>query len=436
MKTYDKYKDSGVAWLGDVPEHWEVRRIKYLFTEINERSFEGNEDLLSVSQYTGVTKKSDKLSEGDLLTNAKTLEGYKKVSKNDLVSNIMLAWNGSLAFSDYNGITSPAYCIYRLNRPNDTRYFHYLLRTELYKSEFKRNSSGVIESRLRLYTDDFFKIFALLPPLKEQQTIANYLDNKTTKINQAIEQSNHLIALLKEQKQALIQKAVTGKWRMENGEWRMKSSGIEWIGEIPEHWEVKRLKYVFDKIRTGTTPSTAEKKYFDGNIDWYNPKDLNNEILQSSERKISQLAIEKGEIKIFKEKSILVVGIGATAGKTSYMLKKGTFNQQITGFNSSNNNNRYYYYLMSSLSDMFLKKANYTTLPILNNSFFNDIILVVPPLQEQEEIVNYLDTQTAKIDKAITLQENKISKLQEFKISLINSVVTGKVKVEEKKVWQ
>jgi len=154
-----------VEWLGEIPEHWETRRIKYIFNEINERSENGNEDLLSVSQYTGVTNKSDKVQEGGMLTNALTLEGYKKVTKGDLISNIMLAWNGSLGFSPFNGITSPAYSIYRIYGDNDNRYFHYLLRTELYKAEFKRNSSGVIESRLRLYTDDFFKIESILPPL-------------------------------------------------------------------------------------------------------------------------------------------------------------------------------------------------------------------------------------------------------------------------------
>src|SRR5690554_5459265 len=156
MKRYEAYKHSGVDWIGEIPEGWEVRRIKTLFKEINERSFDGSEDLLSVSQYTGVTKKSDKVEEGDLLTNASTLEGYKIVRNGDLVSNIMLAWNGSLGFSQHDGITSPAYSIYRLKSKGEKQFFHYLFRTEKYKAEFKRQSSGVIESRLRLYSDDFF----------------------------------------------------------------------------------------------------------------------------------------------------------------------------------------------------------------------------------------------------------------------------------------
>ena len=116
IERYSEYSDSGIDWLGSIPSHWQLKRNKYLFNEVNQRSSTGTENLLSVSQYTGVTLKSEKIAEGDLLTTASTLEGYKVVKKGDLVSNIMLAWNGSLGFSPFDGITSPAYCIYRLNK--------------------------------------------------------------------------------------------------------------------------------------------------------------------------------------------------------------------------------------------------------------------------------------------------------------------------------
>src|SRR5690554_4979098 len=241
MMRYEAYKHSGVDWIGDIPEGWEVRRIKTLFKEINERSFDGSEDLLSVSQYTGVTKKSDKVEEGDLLTNASTLEGYKIVRNGDLVSNIMLAWNGSLGFSQHDGITSPAYSIYRLKSKGEKQFFHYLFRTEKYKAEFKRQSSGVIESRLRLYSDDFFSIYSILPPLPEQTAIANFLDDKIAKIEQTIGIRQKEIELLKERRQILIQQAVT---KGLDATVPMKDNNVDWIGEIPEHWEVRKLKQV------------------------------------------------------------------------------------------------------------------------------------------------------------------------------------------------
>src|SRR5690554_1893597 len=426
MMRYEAYKHSGVDWIGDIPEGWEVRRIKTLFKEINERSFDGSEDLLSVSQYTGVTKKSDKVEEGDLLTNASTLEGYKIVRNGDLVSNIMLAWNGSLGFSQHDGITSPAYSIYRLKSKGEKQFFHYLFRTEKYKAEFKRQSSGVIESRLRLYSDDFFSIYSLLPPLSEQTAIAQFLDDKTAKIDQTIGIRQKEIGLLKERRQILIQQAVT---KGLDATVPMKDSGVDWIGEIPEHWEVRKLKYVFDIIKTGTTPQTARQEYFDGEINWFNPKDLNNEILLEAEKSVTELAIKDKEVKLFPGDSILIVGIGATSGKTAYSLKEGTFNQQITGFHSKKDNNKFYYYFFKCVTELMLNLATYTTLPILNNEFFKSFLTIKPPLDEQKQIVIYLEDIEAKISKAITLKEQEIEKLKEYKTVLIDNVVTGKVKI-------
>src|SRR5690554_1028232 len=426
MKRYEAYKHSGVDWIGEIPEGWEVRRIKTLFKEINERSFDGSEDLLSVSQYTGVTKKSDKVEEGDLLTNASTLEGYKIVRNGDLVSNIMLAWNGSLGFSQHDGITSPAYSIYRLKSKGEKQFFHYLFRTEKYKAEFKRQSSGVIESRLRLYSDDFFSIYSILPPLPEQTAIANFLDDKIAKIEQTIGIRQKEIELLKERRQILIQQAVT---KGLDATVPMKDNGVDWIGEIPEHWEVRKLKYVFDIIKTGTTPQTARQEYFDGEINWFNPKDLNNEILLEAEKSVTELAIKDKEVKLFPGDSILIVGIGATSGKTAYSLKEGTFNQQITGFHSKKDNNKFYYYFFKCVTELMLNLATYTTLPILNNEFFKSFLTIKPPLDEQKQIVIYLEDIEAKVSKAITLKEQEIEKLKEYKTVLIDNVVTGKVKI-------
>jgi len=172
------------------------------------------------------------------------MKGYKKVLKGDLVSNIMLAWNGSLGFSPFNGITSPAYSIYQLGSMCCEGFFHYLLRTDIYKAEYKRKSSGVIESRLRLYTENFFDVWALIPPLPEQTTIAAFLDKKTAQIDKAVAIKEQQITLLKERKQILIQNAVTQGL---NPNAPMRDSGVEWIGKIPAHWEVKRLKYILEE---------------------------------------------------------------------------------------------------------------------------------------------------------------------------------------------
>lgn len=203
-----------------------------------------------------------------------------------------------------------------------------------------------------------------------------------------------------------------------------KNSGVEWLGEIPSHWEIKKLRFVMNKIQTGSTPSTNTKMFFTGNLNWFNPKDLNQEILKESENKLSYLAIDRKQIKLFPKDSVLIVGIGATAGKTSYLSIDSTFNQQITGFHSDTQNNKFFFYVFSTLSSIFLKVANYTTLPILNNEFFKSLFLPLPPKDEQEKIASYLDEKIAKIDASISGKEKFIELLKEQKQIIINDAVT------------
>ena len=209
MKAYPKYKDAGVAWLGHIPEHWEIRRTKFILKETEGRSNDGTELLLSVSQYTGVTPRRKQDNSDVVDSRASSLVGYKVVQNNDLVVNIMLAWNGSLGVSMYTGIVSPAYCIYRFSSAVFPKYYHYLYKTDLYKTTFKAYSTGVVESRLRLYSEKLGCIESFLPPLEEQQKIARYLDWKTSQINRCIKAKKKLIDLFVERRNILINKAIS-----------------------------------------------------------------------------------------------------------------------------------------------------------------------------------------------------------------------------------
>lgn len=168
LKPYPAYKESGVPWLEEVPKHWEVRRLKYILREQDVRSASGTEQLLRVSQYTGVTerKRTDGVDEPD--TRAESLVGYKCVRPQELVINIMLAWNGSMGVSGYSGIVSPAYCVYRFNAFAHPRYFHYLLRSPTYKARIKAVSTGVVESRLRFKRESLM-VPALQPGLERRR---------------------------------------------------------------------------------------------------------------------------------------------------------------------------------------------------------------------------------------------------------------------------
>jgi type I restriction enzyme S subunit len=185
MKTYNSYKPSGVEWIGDIPQHWEIKKNRYFTISQKNKSVDGKEELLSVSEKKGVIPRTDIRDEEQTLTRSETLEGYLKVQKGDLVSNIMLMWKRGLGVSDYNGIVSPAYSVFSFVNSNP-KYFHYLFRTDQYISEFRRNSRGVIESRLRLYDEFFGSLFSHFPPLQEQEQIVKYLDEKTYIIDKLI----------------------------------------------------------------------------------------------------------------------------------------------------------------------------------------------------------------------------------------------------------
>ena len=203
-------KPSTIAFETEIPSHWEIRRIKSLFEERIEYSYTGNEDLLSVSEYYGIAKRAD-IIDNENISRSDSLEGYKRCYIGDIVSNIMLAWKGSLGMTNYNGIVSPAYGVYKPICKLNSRYYHYLFRTELYKAIFKNHSRGIIDSRLRLYTPNFLALKTFYPPLSEQNEIAAYLDEKCAKIDTILEKINTEIERLKELKRALINEVVTGQ---------------------------------------------------------------------------------------------------------------------------------------------------------------------------------------------------------------------------------
>lgn len=424
LQRYPEYKDSGLDWLGEIPKDWGLKRANYVFDVIDERSKSGKEELLSVSEHHGVKKRSESTVN---MFMAESYKGYKLCYPGDLVINSLWAWSRGLGVSNLKGIVSTAYSVFRPDHENyDQKFLHYLLRTRKYVAQYLIASKGIWISRLQLSDWAFLRIPILSPSKEEQTAIANFLDRKTEQIDQAIEIKQRQIELLKERRQILIHKAVT---RGLNPDVPFKPSGVDWIGDIPEHWEVKKMKYLFDYIQTGTTPSTESSNFFGGKIDWYKPEDLNNKILRSSKEKLSKLALLKKQIKLFPADSVLIIGIGGTTGKTSYLEKAGTFNQQITGFHSKKNFNKYFYYMLDGFSSTMLKIANFTTLPILNNEFFKSFRLVEPPKKEQQQIVDYLQNVDSETNKSLRIKVDEITKLKEYKTTLINSAVTGKIKV-------
>ena len=202
-------KDSGITWIGQIPSHWETMRIRGLFKESDEKTVDESGTLLSLSQYSGITRKADAGKTG--MFEAESTIGYKIVHPGQFVMNIMLAWNGSYAVSDLEGIISPAYCVFDFRLDCNKKYYDYLLRTKAYCGAFKTQSRGIIDSRLRLYPYKFYAFKTLVPPIEEQNAIVEYIESKTSKIDTMIEALKAEIDRLTEYKQRLISDVVTGQ---------------------------------------------------------------------------------------------------------------------------------------------------------------------------------------------------------------------------------
>lgn len=408
------------TWLAKSPEHWNILRIKNIFAEIDERSETGEEELLSVSHYTGITKKRDSLeNETDFISNAKTLVGYKKVAKNDLVSNIMLAWNGSLGISKFDGITSPAYCVYRIKGDNNPNYFGYLFSTAFMKAEFRKKSFGIIDSRLRLYSDKFFSIPVPVPPKTEQDQIVTYIKAQSKKIRHFIKKKQAFIALLKEQRQAVINKAVT---KGIDTNVVLKDSGIDWLGETPVHWELRKLKYCVELNANSIPTEKNDKKYLKialENIDNWTGNYIETETPDF-----------EGQGNFFKKGDVLFNKLRPYLAKAYVATEEGFSVGELLVFTPYREYFTSEFLLQRLMTTDFIEVVNSSTygakMPRASWNFIGNLKLPIPPKEEQTQIVSHIKTETAKIDQAITQAQKEIELIKEYKEAMIAEAVLGK----------
>ncbi|MBQ0089357.1 MAG: restriction endonuclease subunit S, partial [Prevotellaceae bacterium] len=254
-----------------------------------------------------------------------------------------------------------------------------------------------------------------------------YLDKETAAIDAAIAQQQRMIDLLNERKQIIIQQAVT-KGLAPNA--KMKDSGIDWIGQIPEGWHTRLLKRIC-KIKTGRTPSTTNSKYFDGDINWYTPGDLNDFALQTSVRHVTEKAKNDQACEVYPAQSVYLVGIGGTIGKVGYSEKESSCNQQINVIipNEEIVFYKYLAYFLQLAKIDVLRNANLSTLPIISQNRMGEIYAICPPIDEQRVIVRIIEQQIKPIQIEQNNYQSLISLLRERKQIIINEVVTGKIKV-------
>ena len=434
LQPYAEYKPSGQEWLGAIPRHWELRRTKFILCEVDSRTSTGKDQLLRVSQYTGVTERRSADGTDVPDTRAASLVGYKRVKPNDLVINIMLAWNGSLGVSRYNGIASPAYCVYRFRPSAFPWYFHHLLRLPLYKGRIKAASTGVVESRLRLYSDDLGRIEALLPPLDEQAAIVRFLDQSNGKIERFIRAKRKLIGLLNEQKQTIIHRAVTRGLKPDAP---LKPSGIPWLGDIPKHWGIRQVRRVASFVTSGSR-SWADY-YSDSGLVFIQSGNLGRNMVLNLDyiQHVRPPAGAEGERTRVQRDDVLICITGALTGNVVHVdtdLPGPSFvNQHVAllRVRQSAVEPRFLAFsLRSEVGQGQFKTSEYGgTKQGLGLGDVKDVYFPLPPPNEREAIVSHLDSTLALFNAAITRTEREMALMHEFCTRLTADVVTGKLDV-------
>lgn len=433
LPSYPTYTSGSHSWLGSIPAGWRILRGKYAFREYSERSETGEETLLSVSEYFGVKPRRENIDSDDYLSRAESLVGYKKCAVNDLAMNIMLAWKKGLGVSKYEGIVSPAYSVFRFGEHANPDYMHYLLRTDLYADYFKSRSTGIMDSRLRLYPDVFGDVALLLPSEEEQTQIAKFLDYETAKIDALIDKQQQLIALLKEKRQAVISHAVT---KGLNPDAPMRDSGVEWLGEVPAHWDTSRLKFLVSHVvdchhstprydSDAPFPALRTADMTPGRLDLEGARRVHWDEYQE---RISRLKPVRGDIVYSREGERWGIAAPIPEGAEVCLAQRVMLFRANALVQSG--------FLMWALNSMEVYNQLAVdvvgaTSPHVNISDIREVWLAVPPLAEQIEIINQIHRVLRKLDTLDHQCDQVIATLQERRTALISAAVTGKIDVRD-----
>ena len=418
MKRYDSYKDSGVKWIGEIPSHWKVKKIKYIFEERSEKGFP-NEPVLCSTQKYGVIPQS--MYENRVVVVNKGLDGLKLVRKGDFVISLR-SFQGGIEYAHYQGIISAAYTILALNMGINADYMKYLLKSYDFIQLLQTCVTGIREGQNINYAL-LRKNYIALPSLAEQRAIVSFLDTELGEIDTYMDKEQQLIERLKELKQSLIARAVTHGI---DPKVKMKPSGIDWIGEIPEHWEVKRL-------------SQVAKEYFISN------KDIHHQNL---------LSLSYG--KIIRKDITTTKGLLPSSFDNYQVVKNGVIVLRLTDLQNDHRslrvglareegivtsaylsiicrNNITSEYLYEQLHCNDIHKVFYGMGDGLRQSLnwdgLRNLLIALPPLSEQHAIVDYLQDKTSKIDKLISEKTRELEYMKELRQRIISDAVTGKIDV-------
>lgn len=437
LKPYPAYKDSGVAWLGNVPAHWEVHRGKALFECIDVRSAAGDEELLTVSSERGVIpRRTAKVT----MFKAESYVGYKLCWPGDLVINSLWAWARGLGVSRYHGIVSPAYGVYRPKPRVEAhpRFIHELVRSAPFHWELRVRSKGVWISRLQLTDEAFLGAPIPLPPYDEQAVIGRFLEHVDSRIRQITRVKQRQIILLNEQKQAIIQQAVT---KGLDPTVPLKPSGVQWLGDVPEHWKLMKLvRVIRDGPRNGISPPIDET----GTIESFSISAIRNGVVDVREGDKKYIAGNRSSFgdtyDLLRGDVLLVRGNGnirlvGKAGLVEHDMPGSVYPDLLMRIRTTRECVPQFLValLNCAIGRYQIEMAARTAVGTfkINNQQVRQLYFAFPPVAEQRKIMAWLTLELRATQDAVCRMDSEITLLHEYRNRLIADVVTGKLDVRE-----
>lgn len=422
--TYEEYKDSEYGWVGSIPSCWEITNLGKCLSPVSKKNFP-ELPLLSITRERGVIERNIEDLDSNHNFIPDDLSGYKLLKRGQFGMNKMKAWQGSYGVSNYTGIVSPAYFIFDFIKNIEPVFFNWAIRSNLYISYFASASDGVRIGQWDLSKERMKAIPFVLPSKKEQTLIAQFLDQKIAQIDQAIAIKEQQIELLKERKQIIIQQAVTQGL---DPNVPMKDSGVEWIGQIPEHWEVVPGFTIFKEnksLNKGMVESTVLSLSY-------------GRIIIKPEEKLTGLVPESFETYQLVEPGDIIIRCtdlqnDKNSLRTAIAKDKGIITSAYLNLKMKIHASQDYFQLLLYVMDVTKEIYRYGSGLRQNLSYldFKHLKVLIPPIKEQEKIVEFLDDVDKKNSEAVLLLGNQIQALKEYKTTLINSAVTGKIKITQ-----
>ena len=416
-------KDSGIEWIGAIPQDWKTDRLQWHLKEINVSNNPiQTKNILSLTIEAGVIPYAEKGNQGNKAK--EDYSQYKIAFPDTLVINSMNVIIGAVGISQYFGCVSPVYYVFEPIEGTDLRYIYYLFTNTGFQKEMRKYAKGILEIRLRISSNDMLKRIVPSPPFKEQQRIADYLDKMCAEIDAVLEKTRASIEEYKKLKQAVITQAVT---RGVRGDRPMKDSGIEWIGEIPAEWDVLSLVAHTSML----TPMRDRPENLDGPIPWVRIEDFEGKYIESSKAGlgVSMKTVKEMNLKVYPVGTILCTS-SCIMGKCAIVSRELVSNQRFIGIIPDRTTDKtYLYYLMTSNAERMNFLSTGALQANLSRSAFEHLKVQFPPYSEQQEIVAYLDDKCEKIDALIARKQQYLTEIENYKKSLIYEYVTGKKEV-------